>query len=199
LKRLFDFVLSLFLLVLLFPLMAVLATLVLVLMGKPILFRQERPGLLGAPFEMVKFRTMKNTIASDGSLLSDADRLTSFGRWLRATSLDELPEIWSILRGHMSFVGPRPLLKEYLPLYSPRQARRLEVKPGLTGWAQINGRNHLSWEEKFDLDVWYVDNMSMVLDCKIMVKTLRMVLLRKGISAEGEATMPRFEGNSRSD
>lgn len=147
---------------------------------------------------MVKFRTMTDARGADGQLLPDAERLTRFGRWLRATSLDELPELWNVLKGDMSLVGPRPLLMEYLPLYTPEQARRHEVKPGITGWAQVNGRNALTWEEKFTLDVWYVDNQSFWLDLKILALTVKKVLLREGISAAGEATMPRFQGSRSS-
>lgn len=146
---------------------------------------------------MIKFRTMTNARDPDGELLADADRLTPFGRFLRSTSLDELPELWNVLRGDMSLVGPRPLLMEYLPLYSPEQARRHEVRPGITGWAQVNGRNELSWDEKFKLDVWYVDNRSLWLDIKILWLTVRKVLVREGISAAGEATMTKFTGSKQ--
>ncbi|MGJ7575235.1 sugar transferase [Variovorax sp. RB2P76] len=164
-------------------------------LGSPVFFRQTRPGLNGRPFNMVKFRTMTDARGADGSLLPDADRLTAFGRFLRASSLDELPELWNVLTGDMSLVGPRPLLMDYLPLYSPEQSRRHEVRPGITGWAQINGRNALSWEEKFKLDVWYVDNWSIWLDIRILWLTVRKVLERDGISAAGEATMTRFTGS----
>ncbi|MDQ0013666.1 lipopolysaccharide/colanic/teichoic acid biosynthesis glycosyltransferase [Variovorax boronicumulans] len=164
-------------------------------LGSPVFFRQARPGLHGRPFQMVKFRTMTAARASDGQLLPDAERLTAFGRFLRASSLDELPELWNVLKGDMSLVGPRPLLMDYLPLYSAEQSRRHEVRPGITGWAQINGRNALSWDEKFKLDVWYVDNRSLWLDIKILWLTVRKVLVRDGISAAGEATMPRFTGS----
>lgn len=172
-----------------------LACLVRVRLGSPVLFRQVRPGLNGQPFMMVKFRTMTDERGEDGELLPDAQRLTAFGRFLRASSLDELPELWNVLRGEMSLVGPRPLLMEYLPLYSPEQARRHEVRPGITGWAQVNGRNAVSWEERFKLDVWYVDHSSLWLDLRILLLTVRKVIVREGISAQGEATMPRFTGN----
>lgn len=165
-------------------------------LGKPVLFRQTRPGLHGKPFEMVKFRTMTSERGPDGQLLPDAVRLTPFGRWLRATSLDELPELWNVLKGDMSLVGPRPLLMEYLPLYTPEQARRHEVRPGITGWAQVNGRNAISWDDKFELDVWYVDHRSLWLDIKILWQTVKKVLVRDGISAADEATMPRFTGSN---
>lgn len=164
-------------------------------LGRPALFRQLRPGLWGKPFEIIKFRTMTDARAPDGQLLPDAERLTAFGRFLRASSLDELPGLWSVLKGDMSLVGPRPLLMDYLPLYSAEQSRRHEVRPGITGWAQINGRNALSWDEKFKLDVWYVDNRSLWLDIKILWLTVRKVLVRDGINAAGEATMPRFTGS----
>lgn len=164
-------------------------------LGSPVLFRQVRPGLHGRPFVMVKFRTMTDERGTDGELLPDAQRLTAFGRFLRASSLDELPELWNVLRGDMSLVGPRPLLMEYLPLYSAEQARRHEVRPGITGWAQVNGRNALNWEEKFRLDVWYVDHRSLWLDLRILWLTVRKVLVREGISAQGEATMPKFTGS----
>ena len=193
-KRLFDLIVSALGLVLLSPLLAAIALLVLWKLGRPILFRQRRPGLHGKPFTLFKFRTM---VAAwpDGEERPDDERLTAFGRLLRGTSLDELPELWNVLKGDMSLVGPRPLLMEYLPLYTPAQARRNEVRPGLTGWAQVNGRNALSWEEKFALDIWYVDNRSLLLDLKILLLTLRNVADRRGISAEGEATMPRFTGS----
>lgn len=163
-------------------------------LGSPVLFRQRRPGINGMPFEMIKFRTMTNASDVDGRTLPDADRLTAFGRFLRASSLDELPELWNVLKGEMSLVGPRPLLMEYLPLYSAAQARRHEARPGITGWAQVNGRNSLSWDEKFTLDVWYVDNRSLWLDLKILWLSVRKVLVRDGISATGEATMAKFTG-----
>ena len=164
-------------------------------LGSPVFFRQLRPGMNGKPFEMVKFRTMTDERGADGELLPDAVRLTPFGRFLRASSLDELPELWNVLKGDMSLVGPRPLLMEYLPLYSPEQARRHEVRPGVTGWAQVNGRNALSWEDKFRLDLWYVNNQSLSLDIRILWLTIRKVLVREGISAAGEATMSKFTGS----
>lgn len=164
-------------------------------LGSPVFFRQIRPGMHGKPFQMVKFRTMTDSHDLDGELLPDVDRLTQFGRFLRATSLDELPELWNVIKGDMSLVGPRPLLVEYLPLYSPHQARRHEVRPGITGWAQVNGRNALSWEEKFKLDVWYVEQHSLWLDIKILWLTVKKVLVREGISAAGEATMSKFTGD----
>jgi lipopolysaccharide/colanic/teichoic acid biosynthesis glycosyltransferase len=193
-KRLFDLLLAALALVLLGIPLLILVWLVRRRLGSPVLFRQTRPGLRGRPFEMVKLRTMTDARAPDGQLLPDAERLTSFGRWLRATSLDELPELWNVLKGDMSLVGPRPLLMEYLPLYSPEQARRHEVRPGITGWAQVNGRNALSWEDKFKLDVWYVDHQSVWLDVRILWLTVKKVLVREGISAQGEATMPKFTG-----
>ncbi|MGN6144588.1 MAG: sugar transferase [Mesorhizobium sp.] len=193
-KRLFDMLVSGLALVVLSPFLAALALLVRWRLGKPILFRQVRPGMDARPFEMLKFRSMTDVRGADGTLLPDAERLTRFGRFLRSTSLDELPELWNVLKGDMSLVGPRPLLMEYLPLYSPEQARRHEVRPGITGWAQVNGRNALSWDDKFALDVWYVDNRSFSLDLKIVALTVVRVLKRSGISAEGEATMPRFSG-----
>lgn len=194
-KRFFDVLFSASaLLILGLPLM-LLAWLVRRKLGSPVFFRQLRPGLNGRPFAMVKFRTMTEARGAGGELLSDADRLTPFGKFLRGTSLDELPELWNVLKGEMSLVGPRPLLMDYLLLYSPEQARRHEVRPGITGWAQINGRNNLSWEEKFKLDVWYVDNQSLWLDLRILWLTIRKVLMRDGISAAGDATMPRFTGS----
>jgi len=184
-------------LLILSPLILCLAWMIRRRLGSPVLFRQVRPGLQGRPFEMIKFRTMRDAADSNGQPLPDADRLTPFGRWLRSTSLDELPELWNVLKGDMSLVGPRPLLMEYLPLYSPEQARRHELRPGITGWAQVNGRNAISWEEKFALDVWYVDHHNLWLDMKILYMTLRKVLVRDGISAEGEATMPKFTGSKK--
>lgn len=193
-KKIFDVVISaLVLLVLCLPFLF-LIWLVRCKLGSPVFFRQTRPGLHGRPFQMIKFRTMTDVCAPDGQLLPDAERLTAFGRFLRSSSLDELPELWNVLKGDMSLVGPRPLLMEYLPLYSPEQARRHEVLPGLTGWAQINGRNALSWEDKFRLDVWYVDNQSFWVDLRIIFQTIKKVVAREGISAVGEATMTKFEG-----
>lgn len=195
-KRLFDLVVASMLLLLLSPVLLAVALLVRAKLGRPIFFRQERPGLNGRPFKMIKFRTMVDATDRDGRLLADEDRLPSFGRLLRSTSLDELPELINIICGDMSLVGPRPLLMRYLPLYSPEQARRHAVRPGLTGWAQINGRNALSWEDKFALDTWYVDNRSFRLDLLILWRTARKVLLREGVSAEGEATMSAFTGSA---
>jgi lipopolysaccharide/colanic/teichoic acid biosynthesis glycosyltransferase len=194
-KRIFDVVVAASALVLLALPLLLLIVLIRRRLGSPVFFRQLRPGANGRPFLMVKFRTMTDARGPDGVLLPDVERLTDFGRFLRATSLDELPELWNVLKGHMSLVGPRPLLMAYLPLYSPEQARRHEVRPGITGWAQVNGRNALSWEEKFQHDVWYVDNRSLWLDIKILWLTMRKVLIREGISAAGEATMPAFSGS----
>jgi len=194
-KRLFDLLSALLaLLALCLPLLF-LAWQIRRKLGSPVFFRQTRPGLHGKPFNMVKFRTMTDARGPDGALLPDAVRLTPFGRFLRATSLDELPELWNVLKGDMSLVGPRPLLMEYLPLYSPEQARRHNVRPGITGWAQVNGRNALSWEDKFALDVWYVDHRTLWLDVKILWLTVKKVLVREGISAAGEATMSKFTGS----
>ena len=195
-KRLFDVVASACALLLLALPWLVVIWMVRRKLGSPVFFTQMRPGLQGKPFLMVKFRTMTDARGPDGALLPDADRLTPFGRFLRATSLDELPELWNVLKGDMSLVGPRPLLMEYLPLYSPEQARRHAVRPGVTGWAQVNGRNSLSWDDKFKLDVWYVDHRSLWLDLKILWLTVRKVLVREGISAAGEATMGKFTGSS---
>jgi lipopolysaccharide/colanic/teichoic acid biosynthesis glycosyltransferase len=193
-KRTFDLLVALVaLLVFALPLL-VLLWLVRCKLGSPVFFYQVRPGLHGQPFEMIKFRTMTDECGTDGALLPDAQRLTPFGRFLRGSSLDELPELWNVLKGDMSLVGPRPLLMEYLPLYTTEQARRHEVRPGITGWAQVNGRNSISWEDKFALDVWYVDHRSWWLDMKILWLTVCKVLLRDGISAAGEATMTRFTG-----
>lgn len=194
LKRLLDIVASALALLCLLPVIALLAWQIRRKMGSPVLFRQVRPGLAGKPFEMVKFRTMKDAVDAQGNALPDSERLTPFGQFLRSSSLDELPELWNVLKGDMSLVGPRPLLMEYLPLYTARQARRHELRPGVTGWAQINGRNTLAWEDKFELDVWYVENQSLWLDLKILFLTVRKVIVRDGISADGEATMPKFTG-----
>lgn len=194
-KRFFDFMLAATLLMVLWLPLLFLMGLVRWRIGPPVFFRQQRPGLGGEPFEIVKFRTMTNSQNKRGMLLSDEARLTPFGRLLRSTSFDELPEIWNVLKGDMSFVGPRPLLMEYLSLYSPRQARRHEVRPGLTGWAQVNGRNAISWEQKFEYDVWYVDNRSFWLDMKILWMTAIRVLRREGVSQQGHVTMERFTGS----
>ena len=193
-KRAFDILVSAVALLLLAVPMLVLALVLRVRHGRPVFFSQMRPGLKGEPFRIIKFRTMTSARDATGRLRPDADRLTPLGRSMRNSSLDELPELWNVLRGDMSLVGPRPLLMEYLPLYSAEQARRHDVRPGLTGWAQVNGRNAISWDEKFKLDVWYVDNRSMLLDLKILLLTLQKVLTREGINSEGEATMPRFTG-----
>lgn len=198
-KRLFDVTVAAVLLVVLAPLLLLLAVLVALLLGRPVFFVQQRPGRHGRPFKLIKFRTMVDARDASGNLLPDAQRLTRFGRWLRATSLDEVPELWNVLKGDMSLVGPRPLLIEYLPLYSPVQARRHEVRPGITGWAQVNGRNDISWEEKFALDVWYVDNQSLLLDLKILLLTMLRVVQRKGISQRGHATAEKFMGSDRSE
>lgn len=196
-KRLIDICASLFALILLSPVMAVVAWKIRQKLGSPVLFRQVRPGRDGKPFEMIKFRTMRDAVDAQGHPLADAERMTPFGSFLRASSLDELPELWNVLKGDMSLVGPRPLLMEYLPLYSPEQRRRHEVRPGVTGWAQVNGRNALSWEDKFKLDVWYVDNQSLLLDFKILFMTVKKVLVKEGISAEGNVTMSKFTGDKR--
>ncbi|MER1077814.1 sugar transferase [Pseudomonas aeruginosa] len=197
-KRLFDIVASLLGLILLSPVILLVAWQIRRKLGKPVLFRQVRPGIGGHPFEMIKFRTMRDAVDANGNVLPDAERMTPFGNFLRSTSLDELPELWNVLKGDMSLVGPRPLLMEYLPLYSVEQYRRHELRPGVTGWAQVNGRNALSWEEKFELDVWYVDNHSFWLDLKIILLTLKKVFVREGISADGEATMSKFTGSEKS-
>lgn len=191
-KRKFEIYIALILLVIAFPLLIFIALLVRKNLGMPVLFKQKRPGLHGKPFTMFKFRTMNHQLITSGKLLPDSKRLTRFGRFLRSSSLDELPELINVFKGEMSIVGPRPLLMQYLERYSPEQARRHEVRPGITGWAQINGRNTLSWEEKFKLDVWYVDNQSFWLDLKIIVLTIVKVFRREGISADGEATMKEF-------
>lgn len=193
-KRLFDVVASTLGLLLLAPIFAIVAWQIRDKLGSPVFFRQVRPGLNGQPFEMIKFRTMRDAVDAAGNSLPDSERMTPLGSFLRASSLDELPELWNVLKGDMSLVGPRPLLMEYLPLYSPEQFRRHEVRPGVTGWAQVNGRNTLSWPEKFKLDVWYVDNQSLWLDMKIIFLTVKKVIVRDGINADGEATMAKFTG-----
>ena len=193
-KRSFDFLSSLAALIVLSPVILALAAVVRVRLGSPVLFKQARPGLDAEPFKMVKFRTMSDEQDADGMSLPDEERLSRLGHFLRATSLDELPELWNVLRGDMSLVGPRPLLMEYLDLYTPEQARRHTVRPGITGWAQVNGRNALTWSEKFELDLWYVDNRSFWLDLKILWLTLMKVLSREGISHDGHATMEPFRG-----
>lgn len=199
LKRAFDFTSALFGLLVLAPVLLVVALLVRINLGSPVLFSQNRPGKDGALFKLIKFRTMREGTDSEGNPLPDEDRMTPFGSFLRSTSLDELPELWNVLKGDMSLVGPRPLLIEYLPLYTTEQARRHEVRPGLTGWAQVNGRNAISWEEKFKFDIWYVDHQSFLLDLRILLMTVAEVLRREGISAEGKATMDRFLGSSNTD
>jgi sugar transferase EpsL len=195
-KRFFDIIISVVALVVLSPLLLILTLAIRRKMGIPVLFRQQRPGLRGLPFSLLKFRTMNDARDADGVLLPDANRLTSFGRFLRASSLDELPELFNVLKGDMSLVGPRPLMMQYLDRYTPQQARRHEVKPGITGWAQVNGRNAITWEEKFKWDVWYVDNRSLWLDVKIIFMTIWKITKREGISQPGQATMEEFKGGS---
>ena len=195
-KRLFDIVVSAVMLILLSPVIAAVAVAVRLDLGAPVLFRQVRPGLKGQAFTLYKFRTMRGAHSGEPGSDGDEQRLTAFGRRLRATSLDELPELWNVLRGDMSLVGPRPLLMRYLPLYSTEQMRRHDVRPGLTGWAQVNGRNALTWEEKFKFDVWYVDHQSMLLDLQIILRTVAAVFRREGISNESSATMPEFRGSA---
>lgn len=194
LKRLLDIVIASSALVLLSPVYALVAYKVRKNLGSPVLFRQVRPGLAGKPFEMIKFRSMKDAVDAQGNPLPDSERLTPFGQMLRSSSLDEMPELWNVIKGEMSIVGPRPLLMEYLPLYNSEQAKRHHVRPGITGYAQVNGRNAISWEKKFELDTWYVENQSLWLDFKIMLKTVKKVIAKDDISAEGEATMTKFTG-----
>ena len=196
LKRIFDLTIACIVLILLLPVITWLSIKIFKNLGSPIFFRQKRPGLNGEIFEMIKFRSMLDAKDSTGNILSDEQRLTKFGHWLRSTSLDELPELWNVLKGNMSLVGPRPLLIEYLPIYSEEQLRRHHVRPGITGWAQVNGRNTISWEQKFQLDVWYVDNQSLWLDLKILIMTVKKVLIRDGIAADGHVTTEKFRGNS---
>ncbi|KAA8732074.1 sugar transferase [Acinetobacter qingfengensis] len=198
-KRCLDIVISGTALVLLSPVYAVVAYKVKKNLGSPVLFRQQRPGLHGQPFEMIKFRTMKDAVDAQGHPLPDSERLTAFGKMLRATSLDELPELWNVLKGEMSIVGPRPLLMEYLPLYNAEQAKRHDVRPGITGYAQVNGRNAISWDKKFQLDTWYIEHQSLWLDFKIMLKTVKKVISKDDIHAEGEVTMSKFTGNHQQD
>lgn len=197
LKRLFDIVAAACGLLLLSPVIAIVAWQIRRKLGTPVLFRQVRPGLHGKPFEMIKFRTMRDALDAQGNPLPDAERLTAFGRFLRSSSLDELPELWNVLKGDMSLVGPRPLLMEYLALYTPEQQRRHDVRPGITGWAQVNGRNAITWEEKFRLDLWYVENQSFGIDLKTLLLTVKKVVVRDGISAEGEATTSKFTGSKQ--
>ena len=194
-KRIFDLVVTFFGLLLLLPVITLTALILISKLGLPIFFKQSRPGLNGKIFNIYKFRTMTNECDKDGILLSDEARLTEFGKFLRSTSLDELPSLWNVLKSDMSLVGPRPLLLKYLPLYSTQQVRRHEVKPGITGWAQVNGRNAITWGEKFDLDVWYVDNQSIWLDIKILWLTVKKVIMRDGINQVGQSTMEKFKGN----
>ncbi|MBN6065299.1 sugar transferase [Aggregatibacter actinomycetemcomitans] len=198
LKRIFDIVVATLALLVLSPVYFLVAYKVKKNLGSPVLFKQTRPGLHGKPFEMIKFRTMKDAVDAQGNPLPDGERLTPFGKMLRATSLDELPELWNVLKGDMSLVGPRPLLMEYLPLYDENQAKRHNVKPGITGYAQVNGRNAISWEQKFELDTWYVEHQSFWLDLKILFKTVQKVIAKDDINAVNDATMPKFEGNKKS-
>ena len=194
-KRAFDIIVSLAGLIFAGPMLIIAALLVRIFLGSPVLFRQQRPGLDAQPFEILKFRTMTDAVGADGALLPDKDRLTAFGRFLRSSSLDELPELWNVLKGEMSLIGPRPLLMEYVPLYTETQMRRHAMRPGITGWSQVNGRNAIGWDEKFALDVWYVDNQSMVLDVKILLMTLASLVRREGINASEDVPMPKFTGS----
>ena len=194
-KRAFDIIVSLVGLIVAGPVLLIVAVLVRIFLGSPVLFRQQRPGLNAQPFEILKFRTMTDALAADGALLPDSDRLTAFGRFLRASSLDELPELWNVLKGEMSLVGPRPLLMEYVPLYNDTQFRRHAMRPGITGWSQVNGRNAIGWDQKFALDVWYVDNQSMLLDVKILFMTVSSLVRREGINASENVPMPKFTGS----
>ena len=195
-KRIFDIFLALFLFIFMSPIFVIVGFLIFIFMGRPIIFKQERPGLNGQLFTIFKFRTMDNSSDENGLLVQDSERLNYFGNFLRSWSIDELPEIWNILNGRMSFVGPRPLLVEYLALYSSQQSRRHEVIPGLTGWAQVNGRNNISWEEKFKLDIWYVDNVSFTLDLKILLKTITYTIKKEGVASKNHVTSPKFKSSS---
>lgn len=197
LKRVFDFLVASLSMVLLMPVMLVVAAAVAIFLGRPVMFLQQRPGLHGRPFRMVKFRSMRDDRDASGAPLPDEERLTAFGRFLRRSSLDELPELWNVLKGEMSLVGPRPLLMEYLPRYTPEQMRRHDVLPGITGWAQVNGRNALDWEDNLRMDVWYVDHASLWLDMKILLLTVKAVLSARGVSPEGKVTREKFRGQSR--
>ena len=197
LKRLLDIIIASIALILLSPLYAFVAYKVKKNLGSPVLFRQVRPGLHGKPFEMIKFRTMKDAVDAQGNPLPDSERLTPFGKMLRSTSLDEMPELWNVIKGDMSVVGPRPLLAEYLPLYTAEQAKRHHVRPGMTGHAQVNGRNAIGWEEKFKLDTWYAENHSIWLDFKIMLKTIKVVFIRENVNDESGHSMPKFKGNGK--
>ena len=199
LKRLFDIIASASGLIILSPVFLILAYLIRKNLGAPVFFTQERPGKDGKPFKMIKFRSMRDAVDKDGNPLPDSERLTPFGKKLRAASLDELPELWNVLKGDMSLVGPRPLLMSYLPLYNDFQFRRHEMRPGVTGWAQVNGRNAISWDEKFAYDIWYIDHFSLWFDMKILFLTIKKVFIKEGISAEGEATMPYFTGNDSNE
>lgn len=196
-KRIFDLFLASLGLLILLPIIIIVAWQVNRKLGSPIFFRQVRPGLEGKPFTMIKFRTMRDAMDANGNVMSDAERLTAFGKFLRASSLDELPELLNVIRGEMSLVGPRPLLMEYLPLYNKQQFRRHDVKPGVTGWAQVNGRNAISWNEKFNLDIWYVDNQSFWLDIKILFLTIKKVVIREGISSADHVTTEKFNGDPK--
>jgi lipopolysaccharide/colanic/teichoic acid biosynthesis glycosyltransferase len=195
-KRIFDIFLALFLFIFMSPIFVIVGFLIFIFMGRPIIFKQERPGLNGKLFTIFKFRTMNNSSSENGVLAQDSERITYLGKVLRSSSIDELPEIWNILTGKMSFVGPRPLLVEYLNIYSAQQSRRHEVKPGLTGWAQINGRNNISWEDKFNLDIWYVDNVSFMLDLKILLKTITYIIKKEGVTSKNHVTSPKFKSSS---
>ena len=197
LKRLLDIIIASIALILLSPLYAFVAYKVKKNLGSPVLFRQVRPGLYGKPFEMIKFRTMKDAVDEQGNPLPDSERLTPFGQMLRSTSLDEMPELWNVIKGDMSIVGPRPLLMEYLPLYSPEQAKRHDVRPGMTGHAQVNGRNTIGWDEKFAMDTWYAENHTIWLDFKIMLKTIKVVFIRENVNDESGHSMPKFKGNGK--
>jgi len=196
-KRFFDLIASFFALLLLSPIIILVAWKIRKDLGAPVIFRQVRPGLHGRPFQMIKFRTMKDAVDAQGNLLPDSERMTPFGNKLRSSSLDELPELWNVLKGEMSLVGPRPLLMQYLPLYSKEQARRHEMRPGVTGWAQVNGRNTISWEEKFKFDVWYIENYSFSLDIRILLLTIKKVFAKEGISAKGHVTIEPFTGSKQ--
>lgn len=195
-KRIFDIFLALFLFIFMSPIFVIVGFLIFIFMGRPIIFKQERPGLNNKLFTIFKFRTMNNSSDRNGVLAQDSERLNYFGNFLRSWSIDELPELWNILTGKMSFVGPRPLLVEYLALYSSQQSRRHEVKPGLTGWAQVNGRNNITWEEKFDLDIWYVDNVSFTLDLKILLKTITYTFKKEGVTSKDHVTSPKFKSSN---